>query len=65
VLEAFEFLETKDAHELHLALLGSVGEWTDGPLAEVWEMPRGRYLCSMCVRGTELPNYALEKLAAG
>ena len=25
----------------------------DGPLAEVWEM-RGRYLCSMCVRGTEL-----------
>jgi hypothetical protein len=26
---------------------------------------QGPYLCSMCVRGTDLPNYALKKLAAG
>ena len=26
----------------------------DGPLGEVYEMPGGRFLCSMCVRGTEL-----------
>ena len=32
VLEAFEFLEAKDAHVLHLALLGSVGERTGWPL---------------------------------
>jgi hypothetical protein len=35
------------------------------PLAEVWEMPGAVLMLDVCVRGTELPNYALEKLAAG
>jgi hypothetical protein len=65
VLEAFELPEAKDTHVLHLALLGSVGEWIrDGPLADLWEMGADIYARWACA-APSYPNSAVEKLAAG